>query len=71
MDADLKDALETLHDFRQFWLDQVTQTQVGAGHHNPMWLRVATVLDKHAMNDHTTTTGFRYYRDDTAYRTQH
>ena len=41
MDADLKEALETLHDFRQFWQDQVTQTHGGGSHHNPMWLRVA------------------------------
>ena len=51
MDDDLKDALETLHDFRLFWLDNVTQTKVGAGHHNPTWLRVAGVLDKHGVNN--------------------
>jgi hypothetical protein len=56
--------LEALHDLRQFWFDQVTQTRLGAGHHNLMWLRVATVLNKHGMNDHTTDTGLRYFRDD-------
>lgn len=68
MDADLKEVLETLHDFRQFWLDQVTQTRTGGSHHNPMWTRVAETLDKHGMNDHTLETGFRYYKDDPAYR---
>jgi hypothetical protein len=68
MDPDLREALEALHDLRQFWLDQVTQTHAGASHHNPMWLRVATVLNKHGMNDHTTDTGLRYFRDDPAYR---
>jgi len=62
MTDDLRDALETLSDFRQFWLDNVTQTKCGASHLNPMWLRVATVLDKHGMND---VNG--YIRSDPAY----
>ena len=50
MDDALNEALEALHDFREFWQDNVTQTKTGASHHNPMWLRVATILDKHGMN---------------------
>jgi hypothetical protein len=51
MDAELQEALEVLHDLREFWIDNVTQTQTGAGHTNGMWLRIATILDKHGMNN--------------------
>jgi hypothetical protein len=67
MDADLKEALEALHDFRQFWIDNVTQQHMGSNHHNPMWMRVATVLDKHGMNGGPDLMG-AYYRANPAYR---
>jgi hypothetical protein len=51
MNDDLKEALETLHDFRKFVLDNSTQWKLGAGNTNPMWQTVATVLDKHGKND--------------------
>lgn len=51
MDGDLKEALETLYDFRQFVLDNVTQSRLGAGATNPMWTRLVALLDKHGMND--------------------
>jgi hypothetical protein len=66
IDADLKEALETLHDFRAFWQDAVTQTRLGASHHNPMWARVAAVLDKHGMNSGPGQQE-RYFRPDPAY----
>ena len=67
MDPDLKEALEALHDFREFWSDNVTQQRLGSNHHNPMWLRVATVLDKHGMNDRPPG-GEAYRQPDPAYR---
>ena len=69
MDADLREALDALHDLREFWKDNVTQTHVGAGHHNPIWLRVAEVLSKHGLNN-TSASGphaERYRRFDVAY----
>jgi hypothetical protein len=67
INRDLQEALETLYDFREFWSDNVTQTKLGAGHHNPMWGRVAEVLDKHGMN--SGPGGARaYYKFDPAYR---
>lgn len=67
MDQDLKDALEALHDLRQFWVDNVTQTKLGAGHHNPMWMRVAELLHKHGMNGGPGR-GLAYFKPDPAYR---
>ena len=67
MDPELKEALEALHDFRQFWFDQVSIHCGGGGHGNPMWLRVAEVLDKHGMNNGPGGRR-RYYQDDPAYR---
>ena len=67
MGGDLKNALEALHDLRQFWFDNVTQTKVGAGHHNPVWLRVAVVLDKNGMDGPGAPDGLR---PDPAYRCQ-
>lgn len=64
---DLREALETLHDFREFWSDNVTQTKLGASHHNPMWGRVANLLDKHGMNNGPGNAE-AYYKFDPAYR---
>jgi len=64
---DLQEALETLHDFREFWSDNVTQTKLGANHHNPMWRRVAEVLDKHGMNNGPGNAE-AYFKFDPAYR---
>jgi hypothetical protein len=51
--GDLKETLEALADFRKFWQDNVTQAHPGANHHNPMWTRIADILDKHRMNNAT------------------
>lgn len=69
MNDDLKEALEALHDFREFWFDQVTQTRLGAGPGSPMWTRVADILDKHGMNDRAMSGPHanRYCRFDPAY----
>lgn len=70
MNNDLKEALETLHDFREFIMDNMTQSRIGSGHMNPMWERVATVLDKHGMNDRAMFGGLhtsRYFAWDQAY----
>ena len=64
--ADLREALEALSDFRQFWQHNVTQTREGAGHHNPMWGRIAELLSRHDMND-----GFGYFQPDPAYRPEY
>ena len=63
MDPDLREALETLSDFRQFWFDNVRQSRCGAAHDNPMWARVAEVLEKRGMNGSP-----GYFRPDPAYR---
>lgn len=67
MDPDLKEVLEALHDFRQFWLNNVTQQRAGSGHDNPMWVRVAEVLDKHSMNGGPGGFGHGYFKPDPAY----
>lgn len=51
MDADLREALEALSDFREFWSRMVIKTHEGANYHNPMWARIVAILDKHGMND--------------------
>jgi hypothetical protein len=58
---------QTLHDFRQFVMDNAVRWKEGASHHNPMWLRVATVLDKHGANEGPAQS-FAYYTFDPAYR---
>ena len=69
MDPDLKEALEALHDFREFWLHNVTQQRIGSNHNNPMWVRVAEVLAKHGMNGGPGGFGSGgYFRPDPAYR---
>lgn len=69
MNDDLREALEALADLRQFWQDQVTQTRGGGSHHNPMWGRVAEVLDKHGMNQGPEDrNGEAYFRFDPQYR---
>lgn len=65
--GDLREALEALHDFRQFWQDNVTQAFSGAGHHNPMWARIAELLSKHGMNSGPGGAS-AYFRPDPAYR---
>lgn len=68
MHPELKEALEALSDFRQFWADNVTQTVLGAGHHNWMWTRIAMILDKHGMNNKIGTLHKdRYYQFDPDY----
>lgn len=42
---------ETLHDFRQFVIDNAVRWKSGASHHNPMWQRVAVALEKCGAND--------------------
>jgi hypothetical protein len=59
MNEELKEALEALRDFREFTLSNATQWRLGASHHNPMWQRVAEVLDKHGMNDTIPKNTFR------------
>lgn len=49
--SDLWGALAALHDLREFWHMNVTQTYRRAGHQNPMWARVANILDRHGMNN--------------------
>ncbi len=48
--VELKEAVEVLRDFREFVISNATQWRLGAGHHNPMWGRVAEVLDRHGEN---------------------
>lgn len=67
MDPALKEALEALHDFRQFVNDNARVWEPGSSHVNPMWVRVATVLDKHDMNCGPDILG-AYYQPDPAYR---
>lgn len=55
----LRIAVEALRDFREFVLSNATQWRVGAGHHNPMWQRVAEVLDKHGENHAVPENTFR------------
>jgi hypothetical protein len=66
----LVEVLETLHDFRAFVMDNVTQFRAGAGVTNPMWQRVTNVLDEHKMNDRANIGGLhseRYFVWDEAY----
>jgi hypothetical protein len=69
MADDLAEALDALHDLREFWLDNVTQSQPGSGATNPMWVRIAEVLDKHGMNQDSLggLHADRYRRFDPAY----
>jgi hypothetical protein len=65
--TDLKEALQTLHDFRTFWNDNVTQTKNGANPaSNPMWGRIADTLDKYNMSPGE---GEAYYKYRAEYRT--
>ncbi len=65
---ELKDALETLHDFREFWFDNVTQTKMMPdGNNNLMWRRVAKILEKYHMNGGPGD-GEAYFKFDPAYR---
>jgi hypothetical protein len=52
LEDDTKELAETLHDFRQFVILNTTQWKMGAHWSGqPMWKRVAEVLDKHNCND--------------------
>lgn len=56
-----------LHDFREFVNSNATQWRLGAGtHHNPMWSRVAELLDRYGINDGPGE-GKKYYQPDPAY----
>jgi hypothetical protein len=68
MNPDLKEALEALHDLRQFWFDNVTQTRRGVPG-NPMWHRVADLLDRHGKNENIAPEGgITYFSYDPKYR---
>lgn len=63
MGAELKEAIEALRDFREFVISNATQWRLGASHHNPMWARVAEVLDKHGENHTVPSNTFRCLED--------
>jgi hypothetical protein len=56
---DLKEALSALRDFREFAMSNAKVWRLGANHHNPMWARVAGVLEKHGMNQSVPENTFR------------
>lgn len=64
---ELHEALAALHDLRQFVLQNATQWKMGAGHHNPMWLRVASTLGKHRMNHPDGCNGHGYLLGEPGY----
>jgi hypothetical protein len=59
VNPELKEALESLRDFREFTISNATQWRIGANHHNPMWVRVANLLDRHGMNASIPSNTFR------------
>lgn len=67
LNPDQREALEALYDLRRFWTDNVTQQIGGSQHENPMWLRIATILSKHGMNEGPIGGQDGYFRPDAAY----